>query len=89
MGEAGEAGAALAARLDALADAPNACSGEMDFRFPVRPARHLFSLGYLVNEGRLDGTYYDLLASEARLPARLPSPSAKRPAPIGRGWAAA
>ncbi|MCJ7513104.1 MAG: hypothetical protein MUO23_09060, partial [Anaerolineales bacterium] len=31
------------------------------------PARRLFAIGYNVSTGRLDGAYYDLLASEARL----------------------
>src|SRR4029453_9225987 len=31
------------------------------------PARDLFSIGYNVSTHRLDASYYDLLASEARL----------------------
>ena len=30
-------------------------------------ARHLFAIGYNVDERRLDASFYDLLASEARL----------------------
>jgi len=54
----------LAGRATALFDA-------MDFRFLLDPKRQLFSIGYrLANAdgaGRLDASYYDLLASEARL----------------------
>ncbi|MHC1765711.1 MAG: glucoamylase family protein [Verrucomicrobiia bacterium] len=45
-------------------------SGElaaMDFTFLFDPARELFSIGYNVTERRLDASFYDLLASEARL----------------------
>jgi cellobiose phosphorylase len=40
---------------------------EMDFTFLYDERRGLFSIGYSVAENRLDGSYYDLLASEARL----------------------
>ncbi len=40
---------------------------EMDFSFLYDTQCHLFSLGYRVAEGSLDPSYYDLLASEARL----------------------
>ena len=39
----------------------------MEFTFLYDTARDLFSIGYNVTEGRLDQSYYDLLASEARL----------------------
>jgi len=39
----------------------------MDFTFLFDPARDLFSIGYNVTERRLDASFYDLLASEARL----------------------
>ena len=39
----------------------------MDFTFLFDPARNLFSIGYSVTERRLDASFYDLLASEARL----------------------
>ncbi len=54
----------LAARATALVDA-------MNFRFLLEPKRQLFSIGYRLpdaeNAGRLDESYYDLLASESRL----------------------
>ena len=40
---------------------------EMDFSFLFDPARELFSIGFNVTESRLDASFYDLLASEARL----------------------
>ena len=54
----------LSARAQALYAA-------IDFRFLYEPKRQLFAIGYRLpnaeNAGRLDGAYYDLLASEARL----------------------
>ena len=40
---------------------------EMDFSFLFDPARKLFSIGCNVTERRVDPSFYDLLASEARL----------------------
>src|SRR5919198_41112 len=55
---------ALASRAEALFDA-------MDFAFLYEPKRKLFTIGYRVADaegpGRFDPSYYDLLASEARL----------------------
>jgi cyclic beta-1,2-glucan synthetase len=42
-------------------------SESITMRFLYDPERRLFSIGYNVSEGRLDSSYYDLLASEARL----------------------
>ena len=39
----------------------------MDFAFMFDPARDLFSTGFNVSECRCDNSFYDLLASEARL----------------------
>ena len=39
----------------------------MDFRFLYDPRKKLLSIGYNVDERRLDASCYDLLASEARL----------------------
>jgi len=41
--------------------------GHMEFGFLYDHARHLFTIGYNVAEQRVDASYYDLLASEARL----------------------
>jgi cyclic beta-1,2-glucan synthetase len=42
-------------------------SESINMRFLYDPELRLFSIGYNVSEGRLDSSYYDLLASEARL----------------------
>jgi cellobiose phosphorylase len=50
----------LAGRIERLVDAT-------DFRPLYDGARHLFSIGYNVEEEKMVNSYYDLLASEARL----------------------
>jgi len=40
---------------------------DMEYDFLFDEARHLLAIGYNVAERRLDSSYYDLLASEARL----------------------
>ncbi len=40
---------------------------EMDFGFLYDPKRRLFRIGYNLVSGQLDTSYYDLLASEARI----------------------
>ncbi|MDB4958621.1 MAG: beta-(1,2)-glucan production associated transrane protein [Myxococcales bacterium] len=40
---------------------------DLDFELLYDRSRHLLSIGYNVSDRRLDGSYYDLLASEARL----------------------
>ena len=40
----------------------------MEYDFLFDKARHLLAIGYNVSERRLDSSYYDLLASEARFP---------------------
>ncbi len=63
---AGERAAAMLARIARLA---RECTGlaDMDFEFLFDRSRELFVIGYNVDEARLDRSYYDLLASEARL----------------------
>ncbi|MFG1375731.1 GH36-type glycosyl hydrolase domain-containing protein [Xanthobacter autotrophicus] len=56
-----------AARLVALEDTARAMALAMEFGFLVDGDRNLLSIGYLVPEGTLDPSCYDLLASEARL----------------------
>ncbi len=63
---AGEA-AALVNRLNAIVEISEALYGEMAFDFLFDRERQLMSIGFQVAEGKLDGNYYDLLASEARL----------------------
>src|SRR6185503_16119184 len=61
------AAAALLARLDALAAECAAIVGEMEFGFLYDRTRSLFAIGYRAGSPSLDPSYYDLLASEARL----------------------
>ncbi len=42
-------------------------SEQINMRFLYDTERRLFAIGYNVSEGRKDGAFYDLLASEARL----------------------
>ncbi len=57
----------LRQRLVALETTARTMADAMEFGFLLDPHRRLFSIGYLVAEGRLDESCYDLLASEARL----------------------
>ncbi len=61
------AAANLVRRLQAIADHAQHLFDETDFSFLFDPTRKLFSIGYRVQEGALDPSNYDLLASEARL----------------------
>jgi cellobiose phosphorylase len=55
------------ARLEAIALAAHRYAMEMDFTFLYDARRKLFAIGYNVDSTTLDNSYYDLLASEARL----------------------
>jgi cyclic beta-1,2-glucan synthetase len=57
----------VARRWHALARRSEALAMGMDFRFLFDVERKIFAIGYNVGEGRLDDSYYDLLASESRL----------------------
>jgi len=57
----------LLARLRLNADIAREMWEHTDFSMLYDPHRQLFSIGYNLNEGRLDPSYYDLLASECRL----------------------
>ena len=59
--------AMLVRRLQAIADQAQQLFRETDFGFLFDPTRKLFSIGFRVRDGTLDPSYYDLLASEARL----------------------
>ncbi|HKQ18621.1 MAG TPA: glucoamylase family protein [Candidatus Eisenbacteria bacterium] len=58
-------------RRAVMADRAEAIAEEMDFRMLYETDRRVFSIGYRLADmegpGRLDTSYYDLLASEARL----------------------
>ncbi|PYS70370.1 MAG: hypothetical protein DMF69_13810, partial [Acidobacteria bacterium] len=57
----------LLTRLSRLARTCHQIVEEMDFAFLFDEERKLFPIGYNVNTSRPDNSYYDLLASEARL----------------------
>ncbi|MEO5973985.1 MAG: glucoamylase family protein [Ilumatobacteraceae bacterium] len=57
----------LVRRLQAIVDTSQQLFQDMDFSFLFDPTRKLFSIGFRVADGSLDPSYYDLLASEARL----------------------
>ena len=57
----------LVDQLEYAAQAARELFEQMDFRFLFDPGRKLFSIGYRVDDDKLDDSYYDLLASEARL----------------------
>jgi cyclic beta-1,2-glucan synthetase len=61
------AAASLLDKLDTLARLCDTIVEEMNFRFLFDAEKKIFSIGYLVHERKLDVSYYDLLASEARL----------------------
>ena len=62
-----EAAAAFESRLAALSELARKMFDAMEFDFLFDPERELLSIGYRVADGSLDPSYYDLLASEARL----------------------
>ncbi|EJF83499.1 hypothetical protein MCU_01184 [Bartonella elizabethae Re6043vi] len=57
----------LCKKLNRLAIAARQIAFDMKFDFLEQPKRHLLSIGYRVQENKLDENCYDLLASEARL----------------------
>jgi cyclic beta-1,2-glucan synthetase len=62
IGKAGE----LIATTEMLAQQCNELA-DMDWDFLYDRSSHLFTIGYNVQERRIDASYYDLLASEVRL----------------------
>ncbi|MBA2724715.1 MAG: glycosyl transferase, partial [Actinobacteria bacterium] len=61
-----DAASNLEDRLSRLATSA-ASFANMDFAFLLDPANKLLAVGYSMSESALDGSHYDLLASEARL----------------------
>ncbi|WP_208435571.1 GH36-type glycosyl hydrolase domain-containing protein [Bartonella phoceensis] len=57
----------LRKQLNTLAIRARQIAFSMKFDFLEQPERHLLSIGYRVQENKLDESCYDLLASEARL----------------------
>ena len=65
-----EAGSVQAQQRMAEIERLAACAGElatMEYDFLYDKPRHLLAIGYNVSEHRQDASYYDMLASEARL----------------------
>ncbi|MGH7513798.1 MAG: GH36-type glycosyl hydrolase domain-containing protein [Gemmatimonadales bacterium] len=67
VAERSPAAAALLSRLEILADRADGYMHAMEFGFLYDKSRGLFSIGYQAGSPALDGSHYDLLASEARL----------------------
>ena len=65
--QAAEAARSITSRLAKIAQKCQRFADEMDFKFLLDPERKVFTIGYNVTEGRNDNSFYDLLASEARL----------------------
>ena len=57
--------AAFLDQCQALANRAGELAREMDFRLLYNEQRHLFAVGFNLGSGKLDGSHYDLLASEA------------------------
>ena len=72
------------AGLDELAERAATFGEAMGFRFLYDPQRRILSIGYRLADaegpGRLDASYYDLLASEARLASFIAIAQGRRPA---------
>lgn len=60
-------------------------SQEMDLKFLYNDDRKLFAIGYNVDDKKLDSSYYDLLASEARISSLVAI--AKEDVPLEHWWA--
>ena len=69
--QSSQAAKELLQRLATLSNLSERLALDMDFRFLFNPARRLFSIGFNVEEGRLDRSHYDMLCSEARLASYL------------------
>ncbi len=80
-----KAAAETISRAEKLLSAIRILDEGMNMRFLYHSERRVFSIGYQVAEGKLDSSYYDLLASEARI-ASLVS-IARGQAPLEHWWA--
>jgi cyclic beta-1,2-glucan synthetase len=73
------------AQLDELIAQSQQLEGGMGLRFLYDEERRIFAIGYRVAERRLDNSFYDLLASEARLTSFLAI--ARGDVPVEHWWA--
>ena len=79
-------------RIKALEQVASQCQelADMDFSFLFDETRDLFAIGYNVSDQRLDASFYDLLASEARLASFVADrPGPGRPGALVRAGPAA
>ena len=94
----GAARAAMVRRITSLGALARRLFAETEFGFLFDPTRKLFSIGYRTSDGTLDPSFYDLLASEARLTSFLAIAKGDVPTehwfrlgrgmtPVGRGTA--
>jgi cyclic beta-1,2-glucan synthetase len=67
LSSARETVTSLLADFSNLAERANAAVNGMDFRFLFNEQRQVFHIGYNASNEQLDPSYYDLLASEARI----------------------
>ena len=79
-----------AARIQMFEEVAAQCRelADMDFGLLYNSARDLFAIGYNVSERRLDASFYDLLASEARLASFIVIAQGNSARSIGSRWAA-
>ena len=73
------------ARMDDIMARTDQLEAGMDLRFLYDEQRRIFAIGYQVGERRLDNSFYDLLASEARLTSLLAI--ARSDVPLEHWWA--
>ena len=69
--QSAESARRLIDRYQKLAVHVETLAQEMDFRFLYNAQRRLFSIGYNIEDERLDRAHYDMLCSEARLASYL------------------
>ena len=65
--QASQTASQLSQRMRKFGERAEKLAFGMDFQFLYNPQRRLFSIGYNVEEGNLDRSFYDMLCSEARL----------------------
>ena len=73
------------AQIDEIIGRSEALERGIDLRFLYDEERRIFAIGYQVGERRLDNSFYDLLASEARLTSLLAI--ARGDVPLEHWWA--
>lgn len=67
IGAGSDAAAGIDQRLKSISSQSEELVEAMDFQMLFNPQRKLFSIGFNLESGRLDGSHYDMLCSEARI----------------------